>query len=85
LCRYVLEKYGNAAAAEPAPEGLLLGQTENYVEYDRAGRVVKGAEKVIVKSRYDEVGPLFPHHLLLPRHRCHPVQLSQHVENVCSA
>jgi pre-mRNA-processing factor SLU7 len=41
----ILEKYGNAAADTPAPEGLLLGQTEGYVEYDRAGRVVKGHEK----------------------------------------
>lgn len=26
---------------------LLVGQTESYVEYDRTGRVVKGAPKVI--------------------------------------
>ena len=38
--RAVLEKYGNAAEAGPLPEGLLMGQTESYVEYDRAGRVV---------------------------------------------
>ena len=50
----ILEKYGNAAVATAAPEGLLLGQTENYVEYDRAGRVVKGAEKMVAKSRYEE-------------------------------
>ena len=50
----ILEKYGNAAAAEPAPEGLLLGQTEHYMEFDRAGRVIKGAEKVLAKSRYEE-------------------------------
>mmetsp|Transcript_15673 Transcript_15673/g.38031 ORF Transcript_15673/g.38031 Transcript_15673/m.38031 type:complete len:587 (+) Transcript_15673:211-1971(+) len=50
----ILEKYGNAAAHDPAPEGLLLGQTENYMEYDRAGRIIKGAEKMIAKSRYEE-------------------------------
>ena len=50
----ILEKYGNAAADTPAPEGLLLGQTEGYVEYDRAGRVVKGHEKPAAKSRYEE-------------------------------
>ena len=50
----ILEKYGNAAASEPAPEGLLLGQTEGYVEYDRAGRVIKGQERATAKSRYEE-------------------------------
>ena len=50
----ILEKYGNAAATEPAPEGLLLGQTEGYVEYDRAGRVIKGQERAVAKSRYEE-------------------------------
>ena len=50
----ILEKYGNAASADPAPEGLLLGQTEQYVEYDRAGRLVKGGERVVLKSRYEE-------------------------------
>mmetsp|Transcript_20273 Transcript_20273/g.32848 ORF Transcript_20273/g.32848 Transcript_20273/m.32848 type:complete len:581 (+) Transcript_20273:110-1852(+) len=50
----ILEKYGNAAAADPAPEGLLLGQTENYMEYDRAGRIIKGEEKAAAKSRYEE-------------------------------
>ncbi|KAJ3630002.1 hypothetical protein Zmor_028526 [Zophobas morio] len=33
---------------------LLLGQTEQYVEYDRSGRVIKGVEKVVPKSHYPE-------------------------------
>jgi len=33
---------------------LKLGQTEQYVEYDRAGRVVKGAEPETAKSKYPE-------------------------------
>lgn len=33
---------------------LLLGQTESYVEYDRAGRVVKGAAPEMAKSKYPE-------------------------------
>lgn len=33
----VLERYGNAAAAEAPDESLLLGQTEAYVEYDASG------------------------------------------------
>ena len=38
----IMDKYGDAASKEKPPEGLLMGQTEKYVEYDRAGRVVKG-------------------------------------------
>ena len=33
----VVERYGNAAAAEAPDESLLLGQTETYVEYDASG------------------------------------------------
>ena len=47
--RAVLEKYGNAAETAPLPEGLLMGQTESYVEYDRAGRVVRGTERATAK------------------------------------
>ena len=38
----IAEKYGDAAAKDKLPEELLLGQTERQVEYDRAGRVIKG-------------------------------------------
>ena len=38
----IMEKYGNAATEEELPKELLLGQTERQVEYDRAGRVIKG-------------------------------------------
>lgn len=38
----ILEKYGNAAAEEEIPRELLLGQSEREVEYDRAGRIIKG-------------------------------------------
>ena len=48
----IMQQYGNAA--EKAPEdGLLLGQTERYVEYDAAGRVVKGQD-IKAHSRYEE-------------------------------
>mmetsp|Transcript_5594 Transcript_5594/g.16971 ORF Transcript_5594/g.16971 Transcript_5594/m.16971 type:complete len:554 (-) Transcript_5594:855-2516(-) len=48
----VAAKYGSAA--EPMPDDVkeLLG-TERYVEYDRAGRVIKGQETK-VRSRYEE-------------------------------
>lgn len=38
----ILERYGNAATEEELPRELLLGQSEREVEYDRAGRVIKG-------------------------------------------
>lgn len=57
----VLSKYGDASAGklEDAPEGLVLGQTEKFVEYDRFGRVISGGGgtgevKAVATSRYDE-------------------------------
>ncbi|CAA3021570.1 Pre-mRNA-splicing factor SLU7-A [Olea europaea subsp. europaea] len=38
----IMEKYGNAATDETLPRELLLGQSEREVEYDRAGRIIKG-------------------------------------------
>lgn len=38
----IMDKYGNAAADEVLPRELLLGQSEREVEYDRAGRIIKG-------------------------------------------
>ncbi|KAH9625576.1 hypothetical protein KSS87_012195 [Heliosperma pusillum] len=48
------EKYGNAATEEEIPRELLLGQSENQVEYDRAGRIIKGQEMALPKSKYEE-------------------------------
>ena len=39
---------------EAPPKQLLLAQTEDYVEYSRHGTVIKGAEKAMIKSRYEE-------------------------------
>ncbi|EFJ38615.1 hypothetical protein SELMODRAFT_164109 [Selaginella moellendorffii] len=50
----IMEKYGNAAATDKLPAELLLGQTERQVEYDRAGRMIKGQEKAVPKSKYEE-------------------------------
>ncbi|RYQ91796.1 hypothetical protein Ahy_B09g097825 isoform B [Arachis hypogaea] len=50
----IMEKYGNAATQEELPKELLLGQTERQVEYDRAGRVIKGLETSLPKSKYEE-------------------------------
>ncbi|KAK1402897.1 Pre-mRNA-splicing factor SLU7 [Heracleum sosnowskyi] len=50
----IMEKYGNAATVNQLPKELLLGQSEKQVEYDRAGRIVKGEEIAIPKSKYEE-------------------------------
>jgi pre-mRNA-processing factor SLU7 len=49
----VLSRYGDAASGA-APEGLLLGQSESYAEYDAAGRLLRGAEASVPRSRYPE-------------------------------
>jgi len=49
----LLEKYGGEDHLE-APRELLFSQNENYVEYSRDGRVTKGRERQLVKSKYEE-------------------------------
>ncbi|KAJ7972691.1 pre-mRNA-splicing factor SLU7 [Quillaja saponaria] len=36
------------------PRELLLGQSEREVEYDRAGRIIKGQEAALPRSKYEE-------------------------------
>ncbi|THG20598.1 hypothetical protein TEA_028577 [Camellia sinensis var. sinensis] len=50
----IMEKYGNAASEEQLPRELLLGQSEREVEYDHAGRIIKGQEQALPKSKYEE-------------------------------
>ncbi|KAK5650426.1 hypothetical protein RI129_001455 [Pyrocoelia pectoralis] len=50
----VLERYGGEEYLQAPPKSLLLAQTEDYVEYSRSGKVVKGQEKQVVKSKYEE-------------------------------
>ncbi|KAI6195867.1 Pre-mRNA-splicing factor SLU7 [Aphelenchoides besseyi] len=50
----LLEKYGGDEHLNAPPKELLLAQTENYVEYNRKGKVIKGQERAAVKSRYEE-------------------------------
>lgn len=52
----ILAKYGGAKYLDSAPKELRQGQTENYVEYSRAGQVVRGLEKAKAKSKYPEDG-----------------------------
>lgn len=50
----VLEKYGGEEHLASLPKELIFAQTENYVEYNRYGNVVKTQEKASKKSKYIE-------------------------------
>lgn len=50
----IVEKYGGEEHLQAPPKELLLAQTEHYVEYSRDGKIVKGQEKAIAKSKYEE-------------------------------
>ncbi|KAG0243360.1 mRNA splicing protein [Actinomortierella wolfii] len=50
----ILAKYGGEEYLEAPARELLLSQTENYVEYSRSGRVIKGQEPAKAKSKYLE-------------------------------
>ncbi|SPO24165.1 related to step II splicing factor SLU7 [Ustilago trichophora] len=50
----ILDKYGGAEHFDALPKELLTGQTEQYVEYNQAGKIVKGLEKVVARSKWEE-------------------------------
>lgn len=50
----ILEKYGGEEHLKVPPKQLIFAQTEDYVEYSRQGQVIKGTEKAIVRSKYEE-------------------------------
>ena len=50
----IVEKYGGTEHLNTLPKELIFAQTESYVEYSRQGKIVKGIEKVPVKSIYEE-------------------------------
>ncbi len=52
----VLSKYGGEEHLAKPPKELLLGQTEEYVEYSRAGQVIHGKERAKARSKYPEDG-----------------------------
>lgn len=56
----ILDKYGGEQYLQSVPKELRAGQTENYVEYDRRGKVVKGIERAKARSKYDEDSALQP-------------------------
>ncbi|GMR33982.1 hypothetical protein PMAYCL1PPCAC_04177, partial [Pristionchus mayeri] len=50
----LLEKYGGDEHLQAPPKELLMAQSEAYVEYSRKGAIIKGEERPLVKSRYEE-------------------------------
>ena len=50
----ILDKYGGIEHLDAPPKELLLAQTEDYVEYSRQGKIIKGGETQKVHSKYDE-------------------------------
>ncbi|KAM3581936.1 mRNA splicing protein, variant 2 [Umbelopsis sp. WA50703] len=50
----ILAKYGGEEHLQRPPTELLLAQSENYVEYSRTGKVVKGQERAVARSKYEE-------------------------------
>lgn len=50
----VIEKYGGEEHLDVPPAPLLLAQTEEYVEYNRAGKIIKGQERQVIRSKYEE-------------------------------
>tara|TARA_R110002050_G_scaffold213784_1_gene350048 strand:- start:229 stop:1644 length:1416 start_codon:yes stop_codon:yes gene_type:complete len=50
----VLEKYGGDKHVKQLPQELVYAQTEEYYEYAPDGRLIKGQEKAVAKSKYEE-------------------------------
>merc|ERR1712029_982448 len=50
----IFDEYGGEEHLKAPPRELIFSQTEEYVEYSRTGKVIKGQESNAVKSRYEE-------------------------------
>ncbi|ALC45524.1 Slu7 [Drosophila busckii] len=50
----IVETYGGEEHLQAPPKSLLLAQTEEYIEYSRSGKVIKGIEKPKARSIYEE-------------------------------
>ncbi|XP_077266881.1 pre-mRNA-splicing factor Slu7 [Temnothorax americanus] len=50
----VIERYGGEEHLEAPPKPLLLAQTEHYVEYSRYGKIIKGQDRRVIRSKYEE-------------------------------
>lgn len=50
----IIDRYGGEEHLEAPSKSLLLAQTEHYVEYSRYGKIVKGQDRQIIRSKYEE-------------------------------
>ncbi|KYQ46367.1 Pre-mRNA-splicing factor SLU7 [Trachymyrmex zeteki] len=50
----VIEHYGGEEHLQAPPKALLLAQTEHYVEYSRYGKIIKGQDRQVIRSKYEE-------------------------------
>jgi len=50
----IIDRYGGEEHFEALPKSLLLAQTEHYVEYSRYGKIIKGQDRQIIRSKYEE-------------------------------
>lgn len=50
----IFDKYGGEEHLLAPPRELIFAQSEDYVEYSRSGKVIKGQESTTAKSRYTE-------------------------------
>ncbi|XP_072759153.1 pre-mRNA-splicing factor SLU7 [Anoplolepis gracilipes] len=50
----IIERYGGDEHLKTLPKSLLLAQTEHYVEYSRYGKIIKGQDRQVIRSKYEE-------------------------------
>ncbi|XP_031773976.1 pre-mRNA-splicing factor Slu7 isoform X1 [Apis florea] len=50
----IISTYGGEEHLNAPPPSLLLAQTEQYVEYSRYGKIIKGQDRQIIRSKYEE-------------------------------
>ncbi|OAD59876.1 Pre-mRNA-splicing factor SLU7 [Eufriesea mexicana] len=50
----IINRYGGEEHLDTLPPSLLLAQTEQYVEYSRYGKIIKGQDRQVIRSKYEE-------------------------------
>ncbi|KAG7200868.1 hypothetical protein KM043_003231 [Ampulex compressa] len=50
----IINRYGGEKHLDAPPASLLLAQTEEYVEYSRYGKIIKGQDRHVIRSKYEE-------------------------------
>ncbi|CAK9808098.1 Pre-mRNA-splicing factor SLU7 [Anthophora quadrimaculata] len=50
----IINRYGGEEHLDALPSSLLLAQTEQYVEYSRYGKIIKGQDRQVIRSKYEE-------------------------------